>query len=139
MSNDVTFLVVEDDEVDLRALKRAFRDARIANPIVTAGDGLEALELLRSGQVRKPFIILLDINMPRMDGFEFMEVVRNDADLARSVIFVLTTSRDEQDVMKAYEQHVAGYVVKRDASQTFRDLTSLLDSYWRIVELPNGT
>lgn len=118
------------------ALKRAFRAADMANPLISAGDGQEALELLRAGKVDKPFIVLLDINMPRMNGFEFLDEIRADPELLRSVVFILTTSRSERDVIRAYDHHVAGYIVKSNATQTTKDLATMLDSYRRLVELP---
>ncbi len=85
-------LVVDDDEVAVMAVRRALRQHRIDNPVVVANDGLHALELLRSGAVGRPYIILLDINMPRMTGLEFLSVIRADRDLSSSVVFVMTTS-----------------------------------------------
>lgn len=136
MTTPVTFLIVEDDEIDLKSLKRAFRDLKIANLIVEARDGLQALELLRNGAVPRPYLILLDINMPRMNGFEFLDEIRQDELLSDSVVFVLTTSKSEEDVMHAYRNHVAGYVVKKDAARGLQQAVTLLDKYWRVVELP---
>jgi CheY-like chemotaxis protein len=96
MANDVTFLIVEDDEVDIMALERSFDQLRIANKKIVAKDGVEGLEFLRGeggrDRIEPPFIVLLDLNMPRMNGLEFLEEIRNDATLHKSVVFVLTTS-----------------------------------------------
>ena len=136
----VTILLVEDDDIDVMNLKRSFTKLKIANPMLVANDGLEALDILRgqNGQeaLSRPYIILLDLNMPRMNGLEFMQEVRQDPDLKQSVVFVLTTSDDEQDKFKAYEQHVAGYIVKSEGGKSFLDALEMLDRYWRIVELP---
>lgn len=136
----VQILLVEDDEIDAMAVQRAFRKQRIANPIHLAENGLEALELLRGQNGRpplsRPFLILLDLNMPRMNGIEFLEELRNDPQLDNSLVFVLTTSDDDRDKVAAYEQHVAGYVVKAKAGEDFIHLMDILDGYWRYVEFP---
>ena len=93
--SDVTFLLVEDDDIEVRVLKKTFAKLKIANDIVVAHDGIDALELLRGENGREklqsPFIILLNINMPRMNGIEFLQEIRADPDLGNSVVFVLTT------------------------------------------------
>lgn len=140
MANDVTFLIVEDDEVDIMALERTFFQLKISNRKVIAKDGVEGLEVLRGEggreKIEPPFIILLDLNMPRMNGLEFLEEIRNDAALHKSVVFVLTTSDDDRDKVSAYEKHVAGYIVKSDPSSGFMKAITMLDHYWRVVELP---
>ena len=139
---DVRFLLVDDDEVDLMAVKRAFRERKVANPLLVARDGIEALEMLRGNdvpaQVDKPYIILLDLNMPRMNGIEFLQNLRKDPRHKDAVVFVLTTSQDEFDISRAYELNVAGYIVKSRLSEQFVDIVTMLDYYWRIVELPSS-
>jgi len=136
----VTILLVEDDEVDAEAIDRAFKRARIANPIVNVTDGLHALDVLRGEHgetaLSRPYIILLDWNMPRMNGVEFLQELREDPHLRDSVVFVLTTSNDDRDKLAAYEKQVAGYMVKAKAGEDFMQLIALLDHYWRVVELP---
>ena len=140
MTSMVNLLLVEDDEVDVQGLKRAFAKSRIGNPITVARDGIEALEILRgeNGQAKlaKPHLILLDLNMPRMNGLEFLEAIRADEDLKTSVVFMITTSRAEEDKARAYEKNVAGYIVKQDPANTFMQAVALLEHYWRIVEFP---
>lgn len=136
----VSLLLVEDDEVDVAAVRRALAVLKIANPLHIVNDGLEALDLLRgeNGQdkLSRPYIIVLDLNMPRMNGLEFLEEIRNDPDLKDSIIFIMTTSHDEEDKRAAYSQHVAGYIIKEDPVGSFRQAINLLDHYWRLVELP---
>lgn len=136
----VQILLVDDDEVDVMAIQRAFRRAKIGNPIHVARDGIEALAILRGqpgGQpLPRPFLILLDLNMPRMNGIEFLEQLRADPDLHDSVVFVLTTSDDEEDKSRAYHQHIAGYIVKSDPAKGFMQAIEMLQAYWRVVELP---
>ncbi len=133
----VNVLLVEDDEVDVMLIQRAFKDAKVGNPFIVAGDGMEALEKLRdSDTVPRPYLILLDINMPRMNGHEFLEEIRQDEDLKDSIVFVLTTSKADEDKFKAYQKNIAGYLVKDNVGEGFLDAVKLLDSYWRIVEFP---
>jgi len=140
MSPTVNLLLVEDDEVDVQGLKRAFAKSRIANPITVARDGIEALEMLRGEngheKLPKPHLILLDLNMPRMNGIEFLEAIRADEELKGSVVFMITTSKADEDKARAYGHNVAGYIVKQDPANTFMEAVSLLEHYWRIVEFP---
>ncbi len=139
---EVTILIVDDDDVDRKGLRRALKQMRLANPIAEAHDGLEALALLRGGDGRgplqPPFIILLDLNMPRMNGIEFLDEIRADPALQTAVVFVLTTSMDEKDRLAAHRRNVAGYIIKSDARNSFREALSLIDHYWRVVELPGA-
>lgn len=140
-NTQVHLLLVEDDEVDVEAIIRGFKSQRIANPFTVASDGIEAFELLRgdSGLERlpRPYMILLDINMPRMNGIEFLQALRRDSELKQSIVFVLTTSDRDEDIMAAYNEQIAGYLLKSRAGKDFVDLISLLDAYWRIVEFPS--
>lgn len=138
----VSVLVVDDDDVDQMAIRRAFKRLRIANPLYSARDGVEALEMLRGDNdheaIGKPYMILLDLKMPRMTGLEFLEELRRDPVHRHAIVFVLTTSRDEQDKLGAYDRHVAGYIVKSRVSKEFVEVINLLDCYWQIVELPES-
>ena len=136
----VSVLLVEDNEVDREAVRRAFLRHRIANPIHVAIDGVEALDLLRgtNGKERlpRPYLILLDINMPRMSGIELLRELRADPDLHDSIVFVLTTSKSDEDKIAAYGANIAGYIIKSDVGAGFVGLVGLLDHYWKIVEFP---
>lgn len=135
---EVTILLVDDDDVDVMGIERALKKLKIGNPLVRARDGLEALKLLRDPHaVRRPYIVLLDLNMPRMSGLEMLAALRNDPMLNSAVVFVLTTSNDDEDKVKAYQQHVAGYIVKSQVGDGFLRVLEMLDHYWRVVELPN--
>ncbi len=131
-----SILLVEDDDVDAMSVKRAFARMRIANPIIRAKDGIEALEILQGGNIKHPYLILLDLNMPRMGGIELLNHIRNDSKLETSVVFVLTTSKDDEDKLAAYKQHIAGYIVKERLDEGFEELVKMLDHYWKLVELP---
>ena len=134
MHSAVEILLVEDNDFDVEAVKRAFRKAEIVNPLHSAIDGVEALDKLRTvgGPHDKPLLILLDINMPRMDGFEFLSVLRGDEHLRKSVVFMLTTSSYSTDRERAYENNVAGYFLKENLG----DLVETLKAYVRGNEFP---
>jgi len=132
----LTILMVEDDDVDAKGMERSFKKRRIANPIVRAKDGLEALELLENGKIPSPYIILLDLQMPRMNGLEFLTSIRNHELLKSSVVFVLTTSHAEEDITAAFNQQIAGYFVKDEVGANFCEMLDMLEGYWRIAYLP---
>lgn len=137
MNEQLNILLVEDDEVDVMTVKRAFRQNHITNPLYVANDGIEALEMLRGGDLPKGRrIVLLDLNMPRMNGIEFLQEVRHDPQLASLPVVVLTTSNDDKDKVKAYDLNVAGYLVKPVTFLNFCDLMVALNKYWSLVELP---
>jgi CheY-like chemotaxis protein len=133
---EATLFIVDDDDIDAIALERALRKLRLLNTVIRARDGREALELLRAGKVSSPYMILLDLNMPRMNGLEFLESLRTDPLLTHAVVFVLTTSKSDEDLVAAYRQHVAGYVFKQHMDRDFLEVVGLIEHYWRLVELP---
>lgn len=133
----LNILLVEDDEVDVMNVKRAFAKNHIANPLFVAGNGVEGLEMLRNGSVpRDRRIVLLDLNMPRMNGIEFLRELRADPDLAGTPVVVLTTSNDERDKVQAYNLNVAGYLLKPVTFINFCDVMAALNKYWALVEMP---
>jgi CheY-like chemotaxis protein len=138
--NTVTVLLIDDDKVDVMAAERSFRELKIANPIIGAANGIEALDLLRgdNGQTKisKPYVVLLDLNMPCMNGLEFLEELRADPALRSSLIFVMTTSAAEADRVGAYDKNVAGYILKSQFGQDFLDAIKMLNHYWRVIEFP---
>ena len=138
----VNILLVEDDEVDVMNVKRAFKRNRITNPLFVAGNGLEALAMLR-GQVEDGSeipdtrrIILLDINMPKMNGIEFLQELRQDPALAPTPVIVLTTSDEDQDRIEAYKLNVAGYILKPVTFSSFAEVMAALNKYWTLCEMP---
>lgn len=133
---EVTLLLAEDDDIDAIAIERALRKLRLANKMHRARDGQEALDLLRAGAIPSPYIILLDLNMPRMGGLEFLQTLRTDRLLTHAVVFVLTTSKSDEDLVAAYREHVAGYVLKQNMDRDFLEVISLIEHYWKLVELP---
>lgn len=134
---EVRILLIEDDDIDAMAVERGIRKLKLANPICRAMNGLEALEILRDKDaITRPYIILLDLNMPIMGGLEFLKKIREDRDLKDSIIFVLTTSAADEDRAAAYEENIAGYIVKSDVKDGFHQVINMLDCYWRLVLLP---
>ncbi len=134
------FLHIEDDDFEAKAVRRAFRNLQVPHRITRARDGVEALGLLRAdlswsalGQLP---ILLLDLNMPRMNGIEFLAELRADAALRRHVAFVLTTSADEKDIRAAYDLNVAGYLEKSALGENFRDLVRLMEDFRNTVRMP---
>ena len=133
-SKVVTILLVEDDEIDVKALKWAFDKLKIANPLVVARDGVEAWETLQT--LPRPYLIITDINMPRMNGIELLRKIRESEQFRDSIVFALTTSNDEQDKIDAYDLNVAGYMLKTDMGTSFTRAIELIDNFWRVVEFP---
>ncbi len=136
-----SILLIEDDEIDDEIVRRAFLQHKIANPLVHVTDGIQALELLRGKSgvepLPKPYLILLDINLPRMNGLNFLHELRLDPTLKHTGVFVLTTSANDQDRFMAYEEHIAGYILKQNVGRDFVNALQLLDPYQTLVILPD--
>ena len=133
----LNILLVEDDQVDIMNVRRAFDKNRISNPLYVAHDGVDALRMLRTGAVPPDRrLILLDLNMPKMSGIEFLRELRADSALAATPVVVLTTSNDERDKVDAYNLNVAGYLLKPVTFINFVEVMATLNKYWALVELP---
>ena len=137
MDRVTNILLVEDDEIDVLNVRRAFAKGGIENPLFHAADGLAALQMLRDGTVpRERRLVLLDLNMPRMSGIEFLAELRADPELSQTAVVVLTTSDEERDRIEAYNFHVAGYLLKPVRFVGFIELMATLNRYWTLMELP---
>ncbi len=136
----VKFLIVDDDEVSIMKIMRAIKKSNFANPVSVAKDGVEALEILRGDRnherLTPPYIVTLDINMPRMDGHEFLEEIRSDDQLRNVVVFVLTTSDNENDISTAYDKNVAGYILKERSEESLLEKINMIESFSSLVILP---
>lgn len=133
----LNILVIDDDQVDVMNVQRAFKKGNIPNPLFVASDGIQGLEVLRGGEFPKANrLVLLDLNMPRMNGIEFLRELRADPDLKSTTVVVLTTSNDTRDKIEAYNLNVAGYLTKPVTFGSFVDLMITLNKYWMLVELP---
>ena len=136
MRTERPLLLVEDDEVDVLTVRRALRELEVTNELVVAGDGEEALDYLRGAPEPRPALILLDLNMPRMNGLEFLRVARSEELLASTPVIVLTTSRQDQDIVEGFHLAVAGYMVKPVDYRKFLEMMLAIDQYWSMSELP---
>ncbi len=136
MRTNKPILLVEDDEVDVLTVRRALKDLDVSSPLAVAANGEEALKLLRNGNSRRPAIILLDLNMPRMSGLEFLRQARAEGCAAGIPIVVLTTSREDRDVVEGFNYNVAGYMIKPVDYAKFVEVMKAIDSYWTLSELP---
>jgi len=130
-------ILIDDDVVDVMNVRRALAKNQIVSPLFVASDGIEGLELLRGPEVPpERRLILLDLNMPRMNGLEFLRELRADPALAPTPVVVLTTSNEERDRVDAYQLNVAGYLLKPVTFAAFVELIGALDHYWSLVEMP---
>lgn len=140
MTKLLHILLVDDDDIDVMNVQRAFKRNNILNPLYVARDGLEALEKLRGdgpeALPKERRLVLLDLNMPRMNGLEFLRAIRDEPTLRYLTVIVLTTSDDERDKVEAYNLNVAGYIVKPVTFIAFVEAMAALNKYWSINELP---
>ncbi|MBM0743095.1 response regulator [Phormidium sp. CLA17] len=138
----INVLLVEDDEVDVMNVRRAFKKSNISNPLYIATNGIEALAMLRRSSNQCDAIpayrrlILLDLNMPKMGGIEFLNALRADPVLKKTPVVVLTTSNRDQDRAEAYHFNIAGYLVKPVTFNAFTELMATLNQYWMLCEMP---
>jgi CheY-like chemotaxis protein len=133
----INILLVEDDEVDVMTVKRAFAKANISNPLFVASNGIEALELLRKENIPATRrLILLDVNMPKMNGIEFLRELRADPALQQASVVMMTTSNEERDRIEAFKLNVAGYILKPVTFQQFAEVMSTINKYWALMEMP---
>lgn len=139
-SSPVTILLVEDDDIDAMTVKRGLAATNILNPLVRAHDGVEALEMLLGThgktKLSPPYLLLVDIRMPRLDGLGLVRAIRSNPILQRTVVFMLTTSDSDRDQAAAYDAHVAGYIVKTNVRDHFIRLAHMLEYYLMIVSPP---
>ncbi|MBF2084998.1 response regulator [Thermoleptolyngbya sp. C42_A2020_037] len=138
----INILLVEDDEADVMNVRRAFKKNNITNPLYVATNGIEALSMLRSEGGNPAIVpptrrlILLDLNMPKMSGIEFLHELRTDPELRKTPVIVLTTSNQDKDRVEAYNLNVAGYILKPVTFTNFAETMATLNRYWMLCELP---
>ncbi len=129
-------LLVEDDQVDTMTVIRALKEIHVTNRLVHVENGEDAISYLRDPESEKPCIILLDLNMPIMNGIEFLHVVKHDDYLRRIPVVVLTTSEEQQDKVNSFNMGVAGYMTKPVDYRQFVEVMRSIDAYWTISEMP---
>lgn len=140
---EIHILLVDDNEGDVLLTREALQDARIVNRISVAYDGVEALKFLRKQapfrDSESPDLILLDINLPRMDGKEVLSIIKNDPDLKRIPVIMLTTSSSEKDILTSYDNHANCYITKPVDLERFMDVVRTIEDFWiSIVKLPKS-
>lgn len=134
----LNIVLVDDDEVDVMNVQRAFKKNNIPNPLFVANNGIEALEMLRGDPSVVPLhrrLILLDLNMPQMGGIEFLREMRADETLKSIPVIVLTTSNEDNDKVEAYQLNVAGYILKPVTFSKFLESMVALNKYWMLCEM----
>jgi CheY-like chemotaxis protein len=129
-------LLVEDDSVDAMTVKRAMRDLHVTNDLVHAVNGEDAIKYLTDPEKEKPFVIILDLNMPKMNGVEFLKIVKSKLNLKTIPVIVFTTSKEKQDVLESFQLGAAGYMTKPVDYAKFVDVISTVMLYWNASELP---
>jgi CheY-like chemotaxis protein len=143
MRDNIPILLVEDDQVDVMTVQRAFKRNNIINPLTVVGNGREALEYLRhqgayadQSAFPTPGIILMDINMPLMNGIECLKEIKADEHLRKLPVIMLTTSKEECDRVESFRLSVAGYIIKPVEFEKFVEAVKVLNLYWTLSELP---
>lgn len=141
LADVIEVLLVEDNPGDVRLTREALRESRVRNRITVASDGIEALEMLRREgphkKTARPDLILLDLNLPRMNGREFLAEIKKDPELRRIPVVVLTSSRAEEDIARTYDLHANAFVTKPvDFDQFLRAVGSIEDFWLTVVKLP---
>ena len=137
MRNNKPIMLVEDDQIDVMSVKRALQELNVTNTLNVVGDGLEALEFLRDPANASPCIILLDLQMPRMGGIEFLQVIKHDDVLKSIPVVVLTTSDEDQDKVASFKLSVAGYIIKPVDYRQFVEAMRTIRLHWTLSELPD--
>ena len=137
MNKHNPILLVEDDSVDAMMVSRALKELEVPNKLIHHENGEEALAFLKDDKLTKPCIILLDLNMPRMGGLEFLGIVKKDAQLKTIPIVILTTSSEHQDLHTSFSHSVAGYMIKPVDYNKFVKMMESISSYWSHSELPH--
>lgn len=140
MLKNSSILLVEDDEIDLMHIKRILSKSGITNPLIVANNGAQAMEVLRGTKdtppLKKPYLVFSDLNMPIMDGFQFISEVRKDPEIKDTVIFVLSTSESEIDIERTYSKNIAGYLSKKHLATHSDTLTNIIKEYTNNIYLP---
>jgi len=138
MQNLKPLMLIEDDDIDVMTVNRAMQDLKVTNQLVSMSNGEEAIKYLRDESAVKPSLVLLDLNMPKMDGAEFLKIVKADKALKKIPVVILTTSNSDRDVIKSFELGAAGYMVKSVDYEKFVETIRAIDRYWTLSKLPSN-
>ncbi len=131
-------LLAEDDRVDVMTIERVFNDIKITNQLIVMPNGQEALDYLKNGDNRKPCLILLDLNMPKMNGLEFLKTIKENEALKRIPVIVFAVSKEDNNITKSFKLGAAGYMVKPVDYKKFIEIITVIHLYWTLSELPEG-
>ncbi|SEO52604.1 Response regulator receiver domain-containing protein [Nitrosospira multiformis] len=129
-------LLVEDDQVDVMRIIRAFKEIGVTNPVVHRENGEDGLNYLKDETNDKPCLILLDLNMPIMNGIEFLQAVKKDKRIRRIPVVILTTSDNHEDKLSSFNSSAAGYIEKPAGYRQFVEIARSINAYWTISEMP---
>ncbi len=138
MHNSKPILLIEDDRIDAMTVRRALKDLKVINQLVHVVNGEEALKYLQNESNKKPCVILLDLNLPKLNGLEFLKITKGDEELKKIPVVALTTSKEAPDIDASFKLGVAGYIVKPVDYEKFVEAIRVLELYWTLSELPNG-
>ncbi|MFX1536559.1 MAG: response regulator [Promethearchaeota archaeon] len=138
MNKKKPILFVEDDRVDAMAARRAFKEINVPNEVIIVSTGEEALSFLKDENTQKPGVVVLDLNMPRMNGLEFLKIIKQDEVLKTIPVVVLTTSDEERDIIESFSWSVAGYMVKPAEYAKFVEVLRIITRYWTLSKLPSS-
>jgi chemotaxis family two-component system response regulator Rcp1 len=138
----IDILLIEDNPGDVRLTKEALKEGKVTNNLILAKDGEEALDCLykrgKYSNCPRPDLILLDLNLPKKDGREVLQIIKNDGDLKQIPVVVLTTSKAEEDILRSYEHHANCYITKPIDIDEFLNVVRLTEDFWlTIVQLPS--
>ena len=136
MDSQKPILLIEDDRVDAMTVRRALKELNVTIPLKTVNNGEDALAYLKGQSNIKPCIILLDLNMPRMNGIEFLQIAKQDDLIKRIPVIVLTTSSEQQDKFDSFNLGIAGYMLKPVDYPQFVEMMRVINKYWTLSELP---
>ena len=136
MQSSKPIMLVEDDNIDAMTVRRAMKDLHVANELVRACDGEQALDYLRNSSNRSPCLILLDLNTPKMNGLELLKIVKADENLKTIPVIILTTSGEQRDIAESFKLGVAGYMVKSVDYAEFTEMMRQIDKYWTLSRMP---
>lgn len=137
-NTSINILLIEDDEIDVINIKKAFKKLDFTHTLYVATDGEIALKMLQNKEVPYPRVILLDLNMPRINGIEFLSRIRMDETLRHNMVFVMTTSNEEKDKQAAFNLNVSGYTLKHFDSDKFISSLATLSNFWMANQFPEN-
>jgi CheY-like chemotaxis protein len=136
MNDKQKILLVEDDKIDIRSVQRSFKELRVTNPLIITNNGEEALEYLEKNRAKLPGLILLDLRMPRMDGIEFLNVIKKKDKLKMIPVVILTTSKEDEDKIDSFNLGISGYMMKPVNYKDFVEVIRTIRLYWTLSESP---